>query len=61
MCGKKPRREEISVERDRKWQGSRPGVMAGSLSSESKTSSREKRGEGKASQRPDLKLLPFHG
>lgn len=48
MCGKKPRREEISVEGDRKWQGSRPGVMAGSLSSESKTSSREKRGEGKA-------------
>lgn len=29
MCGKKPRREEISVEGDRKWQGRRPGVMAG--------------------------------
>lgn len=28
MCGKKPRREEISVEGDRKWQGRRPGVMA---------------------------------
>lgn len=29
MCGKKPRREEISVEGDRKWQGRRPGVVAG--------------------------------